>query len=269
MNFSDGDRGQHRHHHRPAGRPQQFHRRRQLYAGSSPGSGTWTGTAAEFNALSFTAGAPGTSTLTITAADGNATSTVSDPLFINAFVPAFAGGGLAGEIVTNFTGPITASSAALTPDATFTATDINYGGNGSGALNTIAQFLDADGQTDGNTVSNSSVATGYDAGQVYNFYLNMNGYILLTGGTTYTFATTSDDGSILSIDGNEIVDNNFSQGPDPKNRHLYRRYDRLLRDRYSIFPRRRRRVTGCAIFDRRRPNLHRPDLARLARRCRP
>ena len=44
-------------------------------------------------------------------------------------------------------------------------------------------------------------------------YLDMNGYILLTGGTTYTFATVSDDGSILSIDGNEIVDNNQFQGP--------------------------------------------------------
>ena len=123
-------------------------------------------------------------------------------------------GGLLGEIVTNFmtTGynPITPSASTLTPDATFTVTDIDYGNYANPGFNpgSVAQFLDANGQTDGNTVSDAAVA----GTQFESIDLNMNGAILLTGGTTYTFATVSDDGSILSIDGSVIVDNNFSQG---------------------------------------------------------
>ncbi|HEX3503105.1 MAG TPA: FecR domain-containing protein [Xanthobacteraceae bacterium] len=51
--------------------------------GSGPGTGTWTGTAAEFNSLSFTTGAAGTYALTITASDGGATTSTSDSLVVN------------------------------------------------------------------------------------------------------------------------------------------------------------------------------------------
>ena len=178
--------------------------------GSTPGTGTWTGSETAFNALAFTAGAPGNFDVAVTATTslGNEQTTQDYELIVNPVQPVLAGAGLAGDIVTNFTTLILPSSSAQTPDATFTATDINYGGPGL-FPGSVAQFLDANGQTDGNTVSDAAVAgTGFE-----NIYLDMNGYILLTGGTTYTFATVSDDGSILSIGGHQIVDNNEIQGP--------------------------------------------------------
>jgi probable HAF family extracellular repeat protein len=177
------------------------------------GNGTWTGTDTQFNALSFTAGAPGTFDLTLTTSLGGEQTSQGYTLTVDPVGLGFSGQGLAGDIVTNFIGPITPSSPALPANATFTATDIHYGT--SGFPDTLSAFLSANGQSDGQTISDPTVATGYNGGEpgdVSNFYLDMKGYILLTGEQTYTFATTSDDGSLLSISGTTIVDNNFSQG---------------------------------------------------------
>jgi hypothetical protein len=46
-----------------------------------------------------------------------------------------------------------------------------------------------------------------------NFSARITGQINVAANGSYTFSTRSDDGSILKIDGNVVVNNNFNQGP--------------------------------------------------------
>ena len=72
----------------------------------------------------------------------------------------------------------------------------------------------------GNTDVLSFNPSGSDAAMyaVYGFQptnqiiSRMVGKVSITNGGAYTFSTTSDDGSVIFIDGNKVVDNNFYQG---------------------------------------------------------
>jgi hypothetical protein len=59
----------------------------------------------------------------------------------------------------------------------------------------------------------TTLASAVTPGDLETFSIRYRGVINITSAGTYTFFTTSDDGSKLFIDGNEIVNNNFLQGP--------------------------------------------------------
>jgi len=50
-------------------------------------------------------------------------------------------------------------------------------------------------------------------GELVNFVAGMQGYFLIPSSGSYTFSTSSDDGSWLLIDGSVVVNNDFFQGP--------------------------------------------------------
>ena len=117
------------------------------------------------------------------------------------------GSGLVGEIISPLTyvigdGSVT-DAIGQTPDATFVATDINYNMVPSGQGD-IAQFLNAAGQNDANSITNLT-ATNVATNSPFSSYYQLDGYIELTGGVAYTFRLNSDDGSVLSIDGNPLI----------------------------------------------------------------
>jgi|GEM_PF-2645669 len=96
--------------------------------------------------------------------------------------------------------------AALTPTVggvnttTGGKADLNYG-NGGGGNNAPFNVAGAD-------------TANYGFGGTANYEVSMQGYIAIPAAGTYTFGTTSDDGSVLFIDGNHdaVVVNNFFQG---------------------------------------------------------
>ena len=125
------------------------------------------------------------------------------------------GSGLVGEIINPFvysvgSGLVNDANGQII-DATFVATDINYNlfpGDTDSSQTLVSQFLDYNHQTDGSTVSNTIVANATLANHSAETgtYLQMDGYIELTGGVTYTFSLNSDDGSTLSINGTQLID---------------------------------------------------------------
>jgi autotransporter-associated beta strand protein len=60
--------------------------------------------------------------------------------------------------------------------------------------------------------------TGYNTGAKENFVTRWTGYFLAEQAGSYTFATASDDGSMLFIDGATVVDNNAMQSYLPSNK---------------------------------------------------
>lgn len=127
--------------------------------------------------------------------------------------PLLAGNGLNGAIISSYFYPTFSvlDAASQTPDAAFTATDINYnlhpGDPGAQFGDTsIGQWLNYNGQSDGNTIIDNA-QTNVAAAGVSSAYFQMDGYIALNAGTTYTFALNSDDGSILCINGAILIDN--------------------------------------------------------------
>ena len=171
-------------------------------------NGSITLTPTELSGLTFDAGDT-SAELTVTATNtaGATASSSSQTIDVTVAGPlVLTGAGLSGEIVNNFGGGSVNDGVGLTPTASFTASDINYGPN----TNSLTLFLDNNGQTDGNTITNSAGGDG-----VQSVYLQMNGYMLLTGGQQYTFHLNSDDGSVLSIGGAQIVnDDGFHGGQD-------------------------------------------------------
>ncbi len=141
--------------------------------------------------------------------------------------------GLAGEIINPFSYPdgSVSDAASQTPDATFLATDLNYnlipgaGPSNSGDTD-VAAFLDYNGQADGGTVSNQTVADS----SVANTLFQMDGYIALTGGVAYTFLDSSDDGSILTINGTMVINDDGLHG----NGNLYQTFSVAQTGLYAI-----------------------------------
>jgi probable HAF family extracellular repeat protein/uncharacterized repeat protein (TIGR03803 family) len=134
-----------------------------------------------------------------------------------AFVP---GSGLVGEIIHPFSYPTSSVNDAVgqTPDATFVATDINYSTppDTDSPQTTVTQFLDYSNQSDASTVSNTTVADallGNDPAGT-GTYFQLDGYVALTGDVTYTFRLNSDDGSTLTINGNELISDDGQHGAD-------------------------------------------------------
>ena len=80
-------------------------------------------------------------------------------------------------------------------------------------------FSDSNGQTDASSltgVSGSTYVGDHPSGT--GTYFQLDGYIELTGGVTYTFKLDSDDGSALSINGSQLIDDDgqhADSGPTP------------------------------------------------------
>ena len=138
--------------------------------------------------------------------------------------------GLAGEIINPLSYPDSSvnDAAGQTPDATFVATDLNYNLiSGSGPDTTsVAAFLDYNGQSDGSSVGNPTIA----GAPVGNTFFEMDGYIALTGGVTYTFLDSSDDGSILTINGTIVINDDGQHG----NGNLYQTFSVAQTGLYAI-----------------------------------
>ncbi|GLK88159.1 hypothetical protein GCM10017655_12210 [Pseudomonas turukhanskensis] len=86
--------------------------------------------------------------------------------------------------------------AGKTPDATFTATTLNYGNGVStdlGAGTNLQTFLGSD---------KASLST--DPGTTSDAIIKLSGQVSLAAGT-YSFKVTSDDGFILRIDGQDVI----------------------------------------------------------------
>lgn len=110
--------------------------------------------------------------------------------------------GLQGSIIYPFSYPTNSvdDAATQTPNYSYTATDINYGpSNGT----SFSSFLGADG---------ASVSPAIAASPVTNAYFQMDGLIQLTGGTPYTFLLNSDDGSRLTINGTQVINDDGIHG---------------------------------------------------------
>jgi hypothetical protein len=91
--------------------------------------------------------------------------------------------GLPGNAGTGLSGPLNFSGDTLL--GTFYAPDISFG----------------------------SASTNWDPlGLFQNYGADITAGITVATAGSYTFNTTSDDGSILFIDGTEVVNNNYSQG---------------------------------------------------------
>ena len=117
------------------------------------------------------------------------------------------GSGLVGEIISPLTydighGSVTDAIGQI-PDATFVATDINYNMVPSGQGD-IAQFLNAAGQNDANSITELTAAN-VATNSPFSSYYQLDGYIELTAGVAYTFRLNSDDGSVLSINGSQVI----------------------------------------------------------------
>jgi CSLREA domain-containing protein len=111
---------------------------------------------------------------------------------------------LSGEPTTELINPYS-NLEALTPTATATTAMIDFGA-GTESAPGDGSVLDRDG-TDGNPFGGIGVDVGTG-----NFAALWKGFINVPENATYVFTTRSDDGSVLFIDGNLIVDNNGFHG---------------------------------------------------------
>ena len=100
-------------------------------------SGTWTGTAAQFNALTFTAGAPGNSTLSISATTVGAAAPTTEIYTLAIQPPA-----VAPTITVTTAAHSTSADAAVAPFAGVSIADSN-----SGATDTLTITLSGAGAT--------------------------------------------------------------------------------------------------------------------------
>jgi hypothetical protein len=130
---------------------------------------------------------------------------------------------------------LVASLAIVGLQATTARTDVvvtlyngNAGGAGTGSANMdftglsqVATFnyyapafgIDSSAGGANNTNANNWTPTFNGTALSTNFSARVIGQISVASFGVYTFSTTSDDGSILKINGNTVVNNNFNQGP--------------------------------------------------------
>ncbi len=118
--------------------------------------------------------------------------------------PAFAGIGLAGAVYeqggggspNTISGAVSAISALPPPSVTFTSNMINGGfGWSGGDSQTISAFL----TNDSPTITNG---TGTGSDLLLTSVVNLTGSLTVSLSGSYTFGTTSDDGSVFFLSGN-------------------------------------------------------------------
>ena len=112
---------------------------------------------------------------------------------------------LSGEPTADLINPVS-NLEALTPNVTKITPTIDFGA-GTESSPGDGSVLDRDG-TDGYPFG----GIGVDVGQVDNIAALWKGFINVPENATYVFTTRSDDGSVLYIDGNLVVDNNGFHG---------------------------------------------------------
>lgn len=103
------------------------------------------------------------------------------------------------ENSTSFPNSLPATTAGLTPSATFSVDGINFNSHNGAGDYTIGGFL----TSGGNTISNESASFAGIAGDTLNnSIMEFTGYTNLVAGQTYN--VTHDDGSILYINGLQV-----------------------------------------------------------------
>ena len=120
---------------------------------------------------------------------------------------AAASAGLSAHL---YNGDDTGANAAFNTFANFSA---YFAGRGPGVVTTtgangVPELSFAPGG--GDTAMFATIAPSFTS--TNNIVSRFNGQIVVNSAGTYTFATTSDDGSMLYIDGQTVVANNFYQG---------------------------------------------------------
>jgi len=93
----------------------------------------------------------------------------------------------------------TLTPAVVTPSTTGGKTNFDFSNNG---------YFDS---APFNNASSTQAAYGFSSNA--NYEVEWNGYINVTSIGVATFASTSDDGSMVFVDGNTVVNNNSFQGP--------------------------------------------------------
>lgn len=158
-------------------------------------NGTLVQATVQAGALEFAG--PVTVTGNVSVADG-ATLIVSDAV-----------GGLAGEFFDLTVAPITANFVSLSAISAFLT-------GKTPALTVNSSYLGTGfdlGATDGGYTPR--FPTAYNTAAKDNFVTRFTGWFNAEQAGNYTFATASDDGSMLFIDGATVVDNNYMQGYVP------------------------------------------------------
>ncbi|WP_437883338.1 retention module-containing protein [Pseudomonas sp. LRF_L74] len=99
--------------------------------------------------------------------------------------------------------------ATHNPNATFTATSLNYGNaisNNLGTSGNLAKFL---GSTDAASIKASSLGLGTTSDAI----IQLKGEVKLDQGTSYKLKVTADDGYSILIDGKVVAEYNANQSP--------------------------------------------------------
>ena len=191
--------------------------------GGTPDTGTWTGTGAEFNALSFTTGAAGTYTLSIAASENGQTATATDTLVVQSgsvepfiWATAVSGDWSDGTKWSSGAEPVTTDQASIDVTGTYTVTvDVSDTVAALNVGNTSATLAIATGValTVAGT-ANTSATPNVIAGAVQNSgtLQIQSGTLELTGSVSNSSLLEATAGGTLYLSGD--VDNAYSHNGD-------------------------------------------------------